>query len=140
MQISGELIDGEIFVKKPEDVGRLYTKSHFGKSLRGNKLQLDLIEGVFLLDEGKIRILQNKKEIDFQRLVLIASQDIPDFEIKYLVFKDLRNRGHAIKLSDDENSTFYQFKKQFLVKVFSERDLLDIEFTRDLIINVFSLE
>lgn len=136
MQISGELIDSEIFVKKPKDVGRLFTKSHFGKSLSGNKLQLDLLEGVFLLGEEKIRIFQNKKEIDFQRLVLIAAQDISDFEIKYLVFKDLRNRGHAIKLSDDKTTTFYQFKKQFLVKVFSERDFLDIKVTRDLIKNV----
>ena len=136
MQISGELVDGKILVKKPKDVGRLYTKSHFGKSLSGNKLQLDLLEGVFLLDEGKIRIFQNKEEIDFQKLVIIAAKDISDFEIKYLVFKDLRNRGHAIKLSDDENTTFYQFKKQFLVKVFSERDFLDIKLTSNLIKNV----
>ena len=64
MQVSGELVDGEIFVKKPKDVGRLYTKSHFGKPLSGNKLQLDLLEGVFLLDEGKIRIFQNNNRIN----------------------------------------------------------------------------
>ena len=137
MQISGELIDSKIIVKKPKEVGRLYTKSHFGKSLSGNKLQLDLLEGVLLLDERKIRIFHNQKELDFEKLVKIAAQEIPEFEIKYLVFKDLRNRGHAIKLNkDDEIITFYHFNQQFLVKVFSERDILDISETSNLIKNV----
>jgi len=137
MQTSGELKDDKIIVKKPKDVGRLYNKSHFGKPLAGNKLQLDLLEGIFLLDDGKIRIFHDKNELDFQKLVKIAAQEIPEFEIKYLVFKDLRNRGHAIKLCDEDVGTaFYEFKQQFLVSVFSERDILDMKKTRDLIKNV----
>lgn len=137
MQISGELIDDKIIVKKPKDIGRLYNKGHFGKSITGNKLQLDLLEGSFLLGEDKIRMFYNKEEMDFQELVKIAAQRIPEFEIKYLVFKDLRNRGHAIKLcEEDEITTFYEYKQQFLVSVFSERDILNIEETRNLIKDV----
>ena len=69
MQTSGELIDDKIIVKKTRDVGRLYNKSCFGKTTTGNKLQLNLLEGVFLLGEGKIKIFKNNKEIDFQSLV-----------------------------------------------------------------------
>jgi len=141
MQVLGNLSDNQIIIKKPKDAGRLYDKSHFGKSISGNKLQLDLIEGVFLLGEGKIRIFHNKKEISFQELVKIAVQQVPEFEIKYLIFKDLRNRGLAIKLCDeDENVAFYQFKqkrekkgKQCFISVFSERDILDLEDTKNLI-------
>jgi len=137
MQASGELIDGEIIVKKPKDVGRLYNKSRFGKSLTGNKLQLDLLEGVFLLDEEKIRIYHKKEELDFQNLVNIAAQSIPEFEIRYLVFKDLRNRGHVIKLcEEDKITTFYEFKQKFLISVFSERDVVDMKETRNLIRDV----
>ncbi len=137
MQASGELIDGEITVKKPKDVGRLYNKSRFGKSLTGNKLQLDLLEGVFLLDEEKIRIFHKKEELDFQNLVNIAAQSIPEFEIRYLVFKDLRNRGHVIKLcEEDKITTFYEFKQKFLISVFSERDVVDMKETRNLIKDV----
>jgi tRNA-intron endonuclease len=134
MQTSGELKGEKIIVKKPIDTGRLYSKSHFGKFLTGNKLQLDLLEGVFLVDEGKIKIYHNKKELDFQKLVKIAAQSIPEFEIKYLVFKDLRNRGHAVKLCEkDVGTNFYGFKQQFLISVFSERDILDLKETRNLI-------
>ena len=114
MQISGELIKNKILIKKPKDVGRLYNKSHFGKIINGNKLELNLLEGVFLLGEGKIIIFQNKERIDFQKLIKITAKVIPEFEVKYQTFKDLRNRGHVIKLyEDDENISFYDFNKTF---------------------------
>ena len=102
MQTSGKLINDKIIVDKPKDVGRLYNKSHFGETLSENKLELNLLEGVFLLEEDKIKIYSNKSEIKFNELVKIANQKITNFEIKYLVFKDLRNRGHAIKLCKDD--------------------------------------
>jgi len=134
MQISGKLINDKIIVDKPKDVGRLYNKSHFGESLSGNKLELNLLEGVFLLEEDKIKIFKNKSEINFDELVKIAIQNIPNFEIKYLVFKDLRNRGHAVKLNkEDKKINFYEFKKKFLLTTFSERDFLDIDETKKLL-------
>jgi tRNA-intron endonuclease len=140
MEISGELVHNYIIVKKPSDVGRLYNKSHFGIPLSKNMLQLDLLEGVYLLDEGKMRLFQQKKHIDFQQLVIIASQQVPDFETKYLVFKDLRNRGHAITLSTDKGLvTFQRFTQKdkafpsYVIAAFSERDTLDIDATRQLV-------
>jgi len=113
MQVYGELIGSRIIVKKQKDAGRLYSKSHFGKVTPKGWVQLDLLEGVFLLGENKIRIFENKIELDFQTLVNFAAQEIPEFEIKYLIFKDLRNRGLAIKLCDEnEQTTFYQFKQK----------------------------
>lgn len=139
MQITGELTDNKIIVKKPKDVGRLYSKSHIGIPLAGNKLELNLLEGAFLLGEEKIRIFRNKSEINFQELVKLASKNITDFEIKYLVFRDLRNRGHSIGLCEEKNITFAQVKdgkKQFLVSAISERDNLDLDATIDLTKNV----
>jgi len=137
MQICGELIGDKIIVKKPKDIGRLYNKSHFGKVTSENKLQLDLIEGAFLLDEGKIQIKKGKDEVDFETLVALASNKISHFEIKYLVFKDLRKRGHSIHLFEkDKIITFYQVKNQFYVITFSERDELDLKKIKTTIRNV----
>jgi len=137
MQISGKLINDKIIIDKPKDVGRLYNKSHFGEPLPGNKLELDLLEGVFLLEEGKIKIHCNKIDVNFDELVKIAVQDITNFEIKYLAFKDLRNRGHTIKLyKEDKKINFYEFKNKYLVTTFSERDFLDIDETKKLLISI----
>lgn len=138
MKITGELIQDKIIVSKSKDVGRLYNKSHFGTPLSGNKLKLDLLEAVFLLDEEKIHVFQNKKEISFSNLFNKAANQIPEFGIKYLAFKDLRRRGYAIRLYDKKkNVTFYKINKKdedgFFISVFSERDLLDIKKTRELV-------
>lgn len=140
MDIAGNLVDDHIIIKKSSDIGRLYNKSHIGKLRPPNTLQLDLLEGVFLLDEGKMTLYENKKHVTYPQLLKLAIRYIPEFETKYLVFKDLRNRGHAIALSDAD--TLITFKKvmsrsgtahPFVVAAFSERDVLDIDRTRQLI-------
>jgi tRNA-intron endonuclease len=140
MDISGELINNHIMVKKSSDIGRLNNKSHIGTLLSGNVLQLDLLEGVFLLDEGKMRLFQNKKQINFPQLLMLAAQQVPEFETKYLVFKDLRNRGHAVTLCNNDGPvTFRKFKQNnenvpsCIIAAFSERDILDIDATKQLI-------
>ncbi|KYK33591.1 MAG: hypothetical protein AYK22_06395 [Thermoplasmatales archaeon SG8-52-3] len=128
MQITAELLENKVIIKKPKDVGRLYNKSHIGKIISGNNLELDLLEAVFLLGEGKILIFKNKKKIDFEKLTKIAAKKISEFEVKYHAFKDLRNRGHAIKLYDKEkNINFYNFNQTFFLSSYSERDLLEID-------------
>ena len=139
MQILGELVDDEIIFKRPKDIGRLYNKSHFGKTITGNKLQLDLLEGGFLLEEEKIKVFHNDEEINFQNLVKIAAKQVPKFEIKYLIFRDLRKRGYAVKLSEeDKDIDFYIYRKEkgektCFISAFSERDILDLEDTKNLI-------
>ena len=141
MQAFGELISNQIIVKKQKDSGRLYSRSHFGTLNSKGQVQLDLLEGVFLLGENKIKIFENKKELDFQALVTFATQIFPEFEIKYLIFKDLRKRGLSIKLcGKNEQTTFYQFKqkkeereRQCFISAFSERDILDLKETKNLI-------
>jgi len=137
MQISGKLIKNKIIVRKPKDIGRLYNKSHFGKIIGGNRLELNLLEGIFLLGEGKIDIYHNKKKLDFEKLTKITAEIIPDFEAKYHAFKDLRNRGHAIKIYDKEDKiSFFNFNQTFFVSAHSERDLFIIDEAKELIKNI----
>jgi len=135
---SGNIVKDKIIIEKPKDASRLYNKSIFGRPLSGDKLELDLVEGVFLLSENKLKIYENKKEIKFQKLVEKATKKIPDFEIKYLVYKDLRKRGLTVKMYDkEENFTFYQCKKNpekdFFVTVFSENNILSLNETVKLV-------
>jgi len=140
MDISGDLISDRIVVKKASDIGRLYNKSHIGTLLPSNLLELNLLEGVFLLDEGKMVLHQQRKQIPFSKLLKLAVQQIPEFETKYLVYKDLRNRGHAITQVDDTTTISFRKVKQknevtpsCVIAAYSERDFLDIEVTKQLI-------
>ena len=140
MDISGQLKNNQIHIRKSHDIGRLYTKSHIGTLVGPNLLQLNLLEGIFLLDERKIIIFQGKKQVHFSDLLKLAVQEISEFETKYLVFKDLRTRGHAITLLDDTSFVAFQKYKtkntavpSCVIAAFSERDLLDIDIIQELI-------
>jgi tRNA-intron endonuclease len=137
MQIAGELVDNYILITKSRDIGRLYSKSHFGETVKSNKLRLNLLEGVFLLDEGKITIFRNKKELEFQNLFTLAAESIPRFEIKYLVFRDLRKRGNTVSLCKEMEDIDFVISnkgtKPCFIVSFSERDIVTIERIKTLI-------
>jgi tRNA-intron endonuclease len=131
MATIGELRDNKIIIKKSKDIGKLYNKSRFGETTPGNRLELDLLEGVFLIDEGKIRVFRNNQEVYFDDLVKTAASHTSRFEIRYLIFRDLRKRGHIIRICDEEDDfDFYisnkRGEKQYGVTAFSERDLISI--------------
>ena len=136
MQVSGELINNTIIISKSKDIGRLYNKSNFGKINSENKLQLDLLEGMFLLSENKIKIHYKKKQIDFEKLVKKASENISRFEEKFLVFRDLRKRGYNVKLNElNEGFDFHIYNQINVIKnnkicfisAFSERYIIEIK-------------
>jgi len=134
MRSTGKLIGNKIVVTKPKDIGRLYSKSHFGRLISNKSLELDLLEASFLLDEDKIVIKKDKKNIDFESIVKLAAKKIDDFEIRYLVFKDLRKRGHSIGLrSKKEIATFSDYKDEIYIYVFSEKDFLKLKDTKDVL-------
>jgi len=137
MQMSGDLVKNKIIVKKAKDVGRLYNKSNFGKPLTDNQLELNLLEGVFLLGDNKINIYSKKKEVSFRDLIKLAAEKIPGFEVKYLAFRDLRYRGFAVKLSEDKDFDLCiestDDNKARFISVFSERYIFDVVKTKKLI-------
>lgn len=136
MKIKGKLKGEKIIIEKPKEIGRLFNKSHFG-NIRGNKLELDLIESCYLFDEEKIIITDDGAKINFEKLASIASKKILNFDIKYIVFKDLKNRGCSVKIHDDiKGIAFFDFKKEFFVCVFSENGFFDVKETINIICKI----
>ena len=142
MKTSGQLIKTTIVVDNPKEVGRLFTRSRFGRMKRGNLLELNLVEGAFLLSEKKLSIVRNGEVVSFGELVSLASQSNPNFECEFLVYRDLRKRGHVVSFSkEDDQTTFYEVKNSktassTCIKVFSERDYFDFEKTTTLLSEV----
>ncbi len=83
----------------PSDAAReLYNSSRFGVLRDDGKVQLSLLEALYLLEKKKILLVDKKgKNIDSEGLVKSAKKTEPNFFIRYAVFKDIRNRGYIIK-------------------------------------------
>ncbi len=87
-----------ILVEKSDIANDLYNQSRFGIWLEDGKLQLSLLEALFLLEKGRIRILTSpKRELNFEKFLKKAKKLEPTFWIRYVVFKDMRNRGYIVK-------------------------------------------
>lgn len=76
----------------------LYDKSRFGEPVEKKKFQYALVEALFLIERGKMRLVDAKdKEIDYDSLIKKASKIESNYWTKYCVFRDLRTRGYIVK-------------------------------------------
>jgi len=76
----------------------LYNQSRYGTILESGKLQMSLLEALYLLEKNKIDIRDSRnRALDFESFLKKATKLEPNFWIRYCVFKDMRNRGYIIK-------------------------------------------
>jgi tRNA-intron endonuclease len=92
---SGSLI-GEIVTLPIDSKEILYDTSYYGQP-KDDVLELTLIEAAYLIYKGKITVNFENKKLDFEGFMCEASRRTGNFEVKYIVFKDLRERGYFIK-------------------------------------------
>ncbi|MFH1400089.1 MAG: tRNA-intron lyase [Nanoarchaeota archaeon] len=90
---------GSHLISENSDGARdLYSQSRYGIIVDGGCVQLSILEGHYLQEKGKIRILDGRgKEIGIEGFRKKAKLLDPLFWTRYLVFKDMRDRGYIIK-------------------------------------------
>ncbi len=119
---------GDIVTLKDIKAEKLHNKSHYGK-MTDEGLQLSLIEALFLLEKEKITISENSEEVSVDDMIHIIQKK--GLFNKYIVFKDLRNRGYIVKTGFKYGSEFRLYERgkspgnghsDYLVKVADEDD------------------
>jgi len=76
----------------------LYNQGRFGSILDNQKVQLSLLEAMYLMDKGRLLVLDGRnKEISYESFLKKAKKLEPNFWIRYCVFKNMRDRGYIIK-------------------------------------------
>lgn len=63
----------------------------------GDKTELSLEEAAFLLERGKMEVLANGEGLDFEKYFESASKISKEFAQRYLVYKNLRERGYFVQ-------------------------------------------
>jgi tRNA-intron endonuclease len=93
--VNGELILDQTCISDKNMVHELDLKG-FGE-IEKEKLFLKSFETLYLLYTKKLILKKNNKQIDFDVFMNICQKT--DFEIltKFLIYRDLRNRGYVVK-------------------------------------------
>ena len=103
--IKSELIENRIIVWNIEDSRKLFSKGYYGKPIGIPKpkpeeinvpLILDLIEGLYLLENKIINIIKQKHKVSVEQMIEICKKEYHDFDKKYLVYKNFRDKKYII--------------------------------------------
>ena len=87
-----------VLTESSDNARELYNQSRYGNLLEDGRIQLSLIEALYLLDKKKTKIYDSRnKELDFETFLKKSQKVEPNFWVRYCVFRDIRNRGYIIK-------------------------------------------
>lgn len=107
-KIVAELVGTRLIVWNPSDGVAVYRRGFFGKPVGIPKpkpdqdfsapLVLDMMEGLFLLEKGRIKIVDAKtrKPVTRTRLMKLSAVTYKNFELGYSVYRDLREQGFIV--------------------------------------------
>ena len=94
-KIQAHIIGNEI-TSNTQEARELYEKSRFGEPTE-DKIKYSLAEAMFLVEKGKIEIIFKNKSIKKQEIIKKFQKIDKKFNLKYQVFKDLREKGYVVK-------------------------------------------
>ena len=96
--IKSHIAKERVITEESDEARDLYSKSVYGSITKEGSVQLSLVEGLYLLEKGKIEVLDGRnKPITQDKYIKRAQRIEPSFWIRYMAFSDLRNRGYIVK-------------------------------------------
>lgn len=121
-----------------EDSKKLFGQGYYGKPIGMPKpkpdeinvpLVLDLIEGHYLLEKAKITIHRSKKKVTREDMLDICRKEYHDFDKKYLVYKNFRDKGYIVNPGIKFGCDFAVYERgpgidhaPYLVQVYNKKD------------------
>lgn len=94
---SGALVGGNVIVSDKKEANALNQKGYFGEIGKGGKLVIPLVEALYLVENGKLKVKKGKKEMDFDSLLAHTEEREPGSFVQYVTFSDIRDRGYIVK-------------------------------------------
>ena len=93
--VNGEIISDQTCISDKDMIHELDQKG-FGE-IEKEKLFLKQFETLYLLYTKRLILKKNKKQIDFDSFMGICQKTDFDILTKFLIYRDLRNRGYVVK-------------------------------------------
>ena len=136
--MKGEIIENRIIVWDIQESRDLFRNGYFGKPIGIPKpnpdeinvpLILDLMEGYYLLEISKIKIYRDKKKVSLDELIKICREEYHNFDKKYLVYKDFREKEYVVNPGIKFGCDFAVYNRgpgidhaPYLIQVYNKND------------------
>ena len=96
--VNAFLVRERVITEDSDPARELYDQSRYGMVIKGGRVQLSLIEALYLVEKERLCIFDSKKKTVSEETFIRKAEKIePSFWIRYCVFKDMRDRGYIVK-------------------------------------------
>jgi len=134
--VSGSLLaDGTVRFDDPTEASQVYGKGFFGTVASGGGLTLDRYESVYLTEMGRVDLRgKTGRPVAWPTVFRRAVRADSGFAVRYLVYRDLRQRGYVVRASPPpvaftvlpRGGTLHKTPSRYWVEAVSERVPFDL--------------
>lgn len=95
--IKTKVVENRAIVWDKKESEEIFESGWYGKIIE-DRLELSLVEAALLAEKGKIELIDDKdKKMPIDKFIEHAQTIDPRFNIRYAVYKDLRERGLPVR-------------------------------------------
>ena len=133
--------DGRVEVRDAAEASSIYGKGYFGTPTNSGGLALDRYEAVYLAEMDRAEIVgSNGRRVDWPVVFRHAVRAEPGFPVRYLVYRDLRQRGYVVRATPPpvafavlpRGGVLHKTPSRYWVEALSERVPFDLARLTDL--------
>ncbi len=140
--MSGRLLpDASARVDDPAEASQVYAKGYFGTPAPDGGLALDRFETVYLAEMERLALAdRNGGAVAWPIAYRRAVRSDPEFPVRYLVYRDLRQRGYVVRANPPpvafgvlpRGGVLHKTPSRYWVEAISERSPFDLARVFDL--------
>jgi tRNA-intron endonuclease len=105
--------EGEtVLVEEERAASTLFNKGSHGTPEAGGGLRMSILEAAYLVDAGRLAVEDEAGgDLDLEDLISTGGMTEDAFEVRYLVYRDMRERGYLVKPSTTPGVDFDVFPR-----------------------------
>lgn len=85
-------------VEDQAEASQIHNKGYYGAPQTGGGLKVDLMEAIYLVESERLEVLSDDRKLGASDLLMLGHRSSEGFEVRYLVYRELRQRGYIVKL------------------------------------------
>jgi tRNA-intron endonuclease len=105
--------EGRVIVPARNEADSLYSDGYGSFSGENRVLALDSFEGLYLVERGKITVIdeESHERLVFKEMLMKVSSGDPFSWTRYIIYKDLRTRGFVAKRGPGNGVDFLVYER-----------------------------